>query len=65
MPTWKRKFSNQGIKQGDPLSSYIFIICVEFLGRELINTTENPKNHIGIQSHPNGPRINFLIFIDN
>ena len=65
MPTHKEKFRNQEvIKQGN-LFSYIFILYVEFLGRELIIQLENPKNHIGIHSHPNGPRIPFLIFKDD
>ena len=55
-------YPSRGIRQGDPLSPYIFIICVEFLGRELVKQAKNPKNHIGIPSHHSGPKIPFLMF---
>ena len=56
---------SRGIRQGDPLSSYIFILYVEFLGRELVKHAENPKNYLGIPTHENGPRIPFLMFADD
>ena len=55
----------RGIRKGDPLSPYIFILCVEFLGRELAKHSENPRNHLGIPSHQNGPKIHFLMFADD
>ena len=57
--------SSRGIRQGDPLSPCMFILRVEFLGRELLIHLENPKNHLGIQTHRNGPGIPFLIFADD
>ena len=39
------------IKQGDPLSPYISILCMEFQGRKLAKQTENRKSHIGIPTH--------------
>ena len=62
----KRKIQpSRGIRQGDPLSPYIFIICVEFLGRKLVKQLENPKNHLGIQTHRHEHRISFLLFADD
>ena len=52
----------RGIRQGDPLSPYIFIICVEFFGNELVKQLVNLKSHIGIQTHRNDPKILFLVF---
>lgn len=53
---------SRGIRQGDPLSPYIYILCVECLGRELFKQYEIPKNHLGIQTHRRSPRILFLMF---
>ena len=55
----------RGIRQGDPLSPYIFILCLEFLGKELVKQSENPKNHLGIQTYRNGPKLPFLMFVDD
>ena len=55
----------RGIRQGNPLSPYIFILCLEFLGRELVKQSKNPKNHIGIQTYRNGPKPPFLMFVDD
>ena len=57
--------STRDIRQGDPLFPYIFILCVEFLGRELSKHSENLKNHLAIPSHRNGPKIPFVMFADN
>ena len=58
-------YPSRCIRQGDLLSPYIFILYVEFLGRELVKQAENPKNHIGIPTHRSGPKIPFLIFVDD
>ena len=56
---------SRGIRQGDPLSPYIFILCIEFLGRELVIQSKNRKNHLGMQTHRHGPRISFLMFAND
>ena len=53
---------SRGIRQGNHLSPHIFILYIDFLGRELTKQMENPKNHIGIPTHRNGPKILFLMF---
>ena len=40
-------------------------MCVEFLDRELVKQSMKPKCHIRIQTHRNGPKIHFLIFVDD
>lgn len=52
-----------GIRQGDPVSPYIFIICVEYLGR-YINYISNIEN-FGICNRvaKNGPTIHYLMFL--
>ena len=35
------------------------------MGRGLVRQLENPKNHVGIQTHRNGSKIPFLMFVDD
>ena len=58
-------YPSRGIRQGDPLLPYIFIFCVEFLGKELMKQVENPKNYKGIPTHLSGHKIPFLMFADD
>lgn len=36
----------RGFRQGIPIFSYIFIICVEYLGRYIHFTAYQPKSHL-------------------
>jgi len=55
----------RGIRQGDPLSPYIFIMCMEVLSTALSNATNHPKNGIGIKLSPGAERIPGLLFADD
>ena len=57
-------YHSRGLRQGDLLSLYTFILCVEFLGRVLVKQAEDPKILLGIPIHLSGLKILFLMFAD-
>ena len=54
----------RGIKQGDPLSSYLFLFCAEGLSA-MIRKIEEARNLKGILSSDGGVRLSHLLFVDN
>ena len=57
-------YPQRGLRQVDPLSPYLFIVCVEvFYG--LLNKAQTEKGLHGIQIVRGAPKINHLFFADN
>ena len=54
----------RGIRQGDPLSRYLFLICSEALNQQLQHATRSEVIR-GFSLCRNGPRINHLFFADD
>ena len=55
---------SRGIKQGDPLSPYIFILCMEFLG-QLIDKKCSEKLWNPVKASKSGPKFSHLFFADD
>ena len=55
---------SRGIKQGDPLSPYLYLLCVEGLSGMIRRTVENRELH-RVLSSPNGVCISHLLFADD
>lgn len=55
---------NRGIRQGDPLSPYIFILCGEVLSG-LCQAGQTSGDLTGVKIGHHCPRINHLLFADD
>lgn len=56
---------DRGMRQGNPLSLYIFIICTEYLGRYINCMANQGKFGIGIRLNNDAPKIPYLIFAND
>lgn len=55
---------SRGIRQGDPLSPFIFILCAEALVH-VMNKVQGEGRIIGIELMKRCPSVHHLLFIDN
>ena len=55
---------SRGIKQGDPLSPYIFIVCMDWLG-QLMEGKCAEKLWNSVKSSKSGPSFSHLFFADD
>jgi len=56
---------SRGLRQGDPLSPYLFTICMDVLAKRLHALSLNPKSGIGIKIAQDAERIPCLLFADD
>lgn len=56
--------SSRGVRQGDPLSPYLFILCAEGLSHRL-DLKQKQGRIQGIFASRSGPRITHLLFVDD
>lgn len=57
-------YPSRGIRQGDPLSSYLFILCMDFLG-QLIQEKCVAKMWQTVKTSQSGPAFSHLFFVDD
>lgn len=55
---------SRGIRQGDPISPYIFLLCMEFLGAQITAMCEEKRWDM-IKASKNGPSFSHVFFANN
>ena len=59
-----RFIPSRGLRQGDPLSPYLFLFCVEGFFAMLKNA-QREKELKGVSFGTNGPTVTHLLFVDD
>lgn len=53
----------RGLRQGDPISSYLFVLCMQNLSHMICEKIEG-GSWIGMKTVKSGPSISHLMFVD-
>jgi hypothetical protein len=55
---------SKGIRQGDPISSYLFLLCAKALS-SILSKAENDKMFPRVPMSKKGPQLSHLFFVDD
>ena len=55
---------SRGIRQGDPISPYLFLLCMEFLGAHITSMCEDKRWDM-VKASRSGPRFSHIFFADD
>ena len=55
---------SRGIRQGDPISPYLFLLCMEFLGAQITSMCED-KRWDKVRASRSGPSFSHVFFVDD
>ena len=55
---------SRGIRQGDPISPYLFLLCMEFLGAQIISMCED-RRWDKVRASRSGPSFSHVFFADD
>ncbi|XP_059451225.1 uncharacterized protein LOC132182030 [Corylus avellana] len=59
-----RIYPSRGIRQGDPISPYLFLLCAKALS-SLLSKAKRSGELAGAPTSKKGPRLNHLFFVDD
>ena len=62
--SWLRHCPQRGLRQGDPLSPYLFLLCAKGL-HSLIQQAENSGALNGVSLRSSGPKVSHLFFAED